>query len=82
MAQTIKAGCGAPRPKEESAPAVQAQQEAPVREVKKSMVQVGKPVPNFELQGYHKGEFKKFSLEEFRGKWVLLCFYPGDFTFV
>lgn len=48
----------------------------------KQMLKVGKPVPDFTLQGYHKGEFKNFNLSDYRGKWVLLCFYPGDFTFV
>lgn len=46
------------------------------------MIKVGRPAPNFELAGYHEGEFKQFQLSEFKGKWVLLCFYPGDFTFV
>lgn len=48
----------------------------------KNMIKVGRPAPNFELAGYHDGEFKQFQLSEFKGKWVLLCFYPGDFTFV
>ena len=47
-----------------------------------NMIKVGRPAPEFELSGYHNGEFKSFSLSEFKGKWVLLCFYPGDFTFV
>ena len=43
---------------------------------------VGMPAPDFELPAYHKGKFKKVKLSDYRGKWVLLCFYPGDFTFV
>ena len=31
---------------------------------------------------YDKGKFANISLSEYKGKWVLLCFYPGDFTFV
>jgi alkyl hydroperoxide reductase subunit AhpC len=27
-------------------------------------------------------EFKKINLTDYRGKWVVLFFYPGDFTFV
>jgi len=46
------------------------------------MVRVGKPAPDFETVGYHNGEVKNFKLSDFRGKWVVLCFYPGDFTFV
>lgn len=59
--------------------------EQSVPEIKKeeiSMLKVGKPAPDFTLSGYYKGEFRSFKLSEFKGKWVLLCFYPGDFTFV
>lgn len=47
-----------------------------------NMISVGKKAPDFELAGYHKGEFMNFKLSEYAGKWVVLCFYPGDFTFV
>ena len=43
---------------------------------------VGKKAPDFEAAAYHKGEFKNIKLSDFKGKWVALCFYPGDFTFV
>lgn len=43
---------------------------------------VGKPAPEFELEGYFNSEFKKYKLSDSRGKWVLLLFYPLDFTFV
>ena len=43
---------------------------------------VGKQAPEFELEGYFKGEFKKYPLSDYRKKWVLLLFYPLDFTFV
>lgn len=48
----------------------------------KPMIKVGGPAPDFELSGYHEGVFKNFKLSELKGKWVVLCFYPGDFTFV
>lgn len=44
--------------------------------------QVGKPAPDFEASGYVGGGFRNFRLSDYRGKWVVLCFYPGDFTFV
>ncbi len=47
-----------------------------------SMIKVGKPAPDFEMPAYYKGEFTTVKLSEYKGKWVLLCFYPGDFTFV
>ena len=43
---------------------------------------VGKPAPDFEASAYVKGEFKNIKLSDYKGKWVVLCFYPGDFTFV
>ena len=43
---------------------------------------VGKEAPDFELDGYFKGQFEKYKLSQYRGKWVLLLFYPLDFTFV
>ncbi len=43
---------------------------------------VGAAAPDFELGAYHQGKFTTVKLSDFRGKWVLLCFYPGDFTFV
>jgi peroxiredoxin (alkyl hydroperoxide reductase subunit C) len=45
-------------------------------------VMVGKEAPDFEATAFHEGGFKNVKLSSFRGKWVLLCFYPGDFTFV
>ncbi len=43
---------------------------------------VGQKAPDFELQGYYKGEIKLFKSSDFKGKWVYLLFYPLDFTFV
>jgi peroxiredoxin (alkyl hydroperoxide reductase subunit C) len=43
---------------------------------------VGKQAPDFEAAAFHQGGFKNLKLSDFRGKWVFLCFYPGDFTFV
>jgi len=43
---------------------------------------VGKPAPDFEASAFIDGGFKNITLSEFKGQWVVLCFYPGDFTFV
>ncbi len=44
---------------------------------------VGQEAPEFEgLQSYHKGEFHNVSLRDYRGKWLVLFFYPRDFTFI
>lgn len=46
------------------------------------MIQVGKKAPDFSAPGYLNGRFVNVKLSDYLGKWVLLCFYPGDFTFV
>lgn len=45
-------------------------------------LQIGQPAPNFRLEGIYKNLKKEYSLEHFKGKWVILFFYPLDFTFV
>ena len=46
------------------------------------MIQVGKKAPDFLAPAYYQGKFVNIKLSEYLGKWTLLCFYPGDFTFV
>jgi peroxiredoxin (alkyl hydroperoxide reductase subunit C) len=46
------------------------------------MTLVGKPAPDFKLDGYFKGKFETYSNKSFEGKWLYLMFYPLDFTFV
>jgi len=75
-------GCVAPA---EGLIAGQSAEETPAehqQEERKMHVTVGKEAPDFEAAAYHEGGFKKIKLSDFRGKWVFLCFYPGDFTFV
>jgi peroxiredoxin (alkyl hydroperoxide reductase subunit C) len=43
---------------------------------------VGQKAPDFNAPAYYKGSFTNVQLSDHLGKWVLLCFYPGDFTFV
>lgn len=43
---------------------------------------VTKQAPDFTAPAFHKGKITKVSLGDYRGKWLVLCFYPGDFTFV
>ena len=46
------------------------------------IARVGKPAPDFEAIAYVDGTFRNIRLSDYRGEWVTLCFYPGDFTFV
>ena len=83
MPEELKAGCarptggpvGEPTAEDTSAPNVSQRKEA-------SMIQVGKKAPDFTAPGYHQGKFVNMKLSDYLGKWVLVCFYPGDFTFV
>lgn len=43
---------------------------------------VGQKAPDFNAPAYYKGGFTNVQLSDYFGKWILLCFYPGDFTFV
>jgi peroxiredoxin (alkyl hydroperoxide reductase subunit C) len=52
------------------------------KEVKMVQAFVGKAAPDFEAPAYYRGEFTSVKLSDYLGKWVLVCFYPGDFTFV
>jgi alkyl hydroperoxide reductase subunit AhpC len=45
-------------------------------------VHVGQKAPDFTAPAYHRGGFTSVKLSDYAGKWVMLCFYPGDFTFV
>ncbi len=45
-------------------------------------LKIGQPAPGFEAKAFYRGDFKNVKLSDYRGKWVVLLFYPGDFTFV
>jgi len=55
---------------------------APAKEARIMTARVGQKAPDFQSPAYHKGTFTNIKLSDYLGKWVLLCFYPGDFTFV
>ena len=81
MAEEFKAGCQRP-PIKKPAQEQGSVEEISIKEVKKPMVKVGKPAPDFTAPAFYEGKFQNITLSEFKGKWVVLCFYPGDFTFV
>jgi len=84
MSEELSAGCKRPP----SGPVEESQAMVPVEAVEnpmtkeRKMIQVGKKAPDFTAAGYHKNSFVNVKLSEHLGKWVVLCFYPGDFTFV
>ncbi|MEM4282281.1 MAG: redoxin domain-containing protein [Candidatus Woesearchaeota archaeon] len=46
------------------------------------MVKIGEKVPDFELEVFHENSIKKIRLSDYAGKWLILVFYPADFTFI
>ena len=56
---------------------------APSEEVRTVQARVGTEAPDFEANAFVAGEgFETIRLSDYKGKWIVLCFYPGDFTFV
>ncbi len=45
-------------------------------------VQVSQKAPVFKMEGIFEGEIRDIHLEDYAGKWVVLFFYPLDFSFV
>ncbi|MBN2426472.1 MAG: redoxin domain-containing protein [Calditrichaceae bacterium] len=78
-----EAGCARPTGAMvgEAAPE-QTQEKIPEKEIKMVIAKVGTKAPDFQAPAYYRGKFTTVKLSDFLGKWVLLCFYPGDFTFV
>lgn len=47
------------------------------------IARVGKPALDFEATAFVRDYgFKPIKLSDYKGQWIVLCFYPGDFTFV
>lgn len=83
MAEDLEVGCARPTGGPVGEPAEEMNQEkiAPIKE-EMQMIHVGEKAPDFVAPGYQKGKFINVKLSDYLGKWTLLCFYPGDFTFV
>ena len=65
------------------APADEAPQSENVQPVEENpMIRVGQKAPDFTAPAFIKDGFGSVTLSEYLGQWVVLCFYPGDFTFV
>lgn len=45
-------------------------------------VKIGHKVEDFQAQAYHQDQVKTLKLSDYKGKWVVLFFYPADFTFI
>ena len=46
------------------------------------MIQINEQIPDLELEAFHENEIKKIRLSNYRNQWLILFFYPADFTFI
>jgi peroxiredoxin (alkyl hydroperoxide reductase subunit C) len=81
MPEEFKPGCQRPESKTEEKVLTE-EKVAEIIKEEVNMIKVGKPAPDFTAPGFFEGKFSNFKLSEYLGQWVVLCFYPGDFTFV
>lgn len=83
MEEEVKVGCARPTGGPVGEPAKEKQvTESTIIKKEASMIKVGQKAPDFVAPAYLKGKFINVKLSDYLGKWVSLCFYPGDFTFV
>lgn len=45
-------------------------------------VAIGERIPDFGGETYQEQAFKKINLSDYKGRWLVLFFYPADFTFI
>ncbi len=50
--------------------------------MEETKVKINQGVPDVELEAYVDESFKKIKFSEYRGRWLVLIFYPADFTFI
>jgi peroxiredoxin (alkyl hydroperoxide reductase subunit C) len=83
VAEEAEVGCARPTggPIGETVEEVSEEKSQPIKE-EMQMVHVGEKAPDFVAPGYQQGKFINVKLSDYLGKWTVLCFYPGDFTFV
>ena len=83
MEEEVDVGCARPTggPVGESEIKKEGNEKTKTREMT-AMIKVGQKAPDFIAPAYHKGKFINVKLSDYLGRWVVLCFYPGDFTFV
>ena len=46
------------------------------------MVKIGQKIQDFELKAYHNDDIKTLKFSDYKNKWLVLLFYPADFTFI
>ena len=46
------------------------------------MLKINEQVPALSLDAFHEEQIKKINLTDYKGKWLIIMFYPADFTFI
>lgn len=46
------------------------------------MIKINDKAPEFNVKAFHEEKIKNIKLSDYKGKWVVLFFYPADFTFI
>ena len=82
MAEEAAVGCARPTGGPVGEDVTEVEASPKIIKEERTMVMVGQKAPDFVAPGYQKGKFINIKLSDYLGKWVVLCFYPGDFTFV
>ena len=82
MSETV--GCARPTGAFVGEKPPQKEEQGHVEEKERIMetAKVGSKAPDFRAPAFYQGEFTEVGLSDYLGDWLLLCFYPGDFTFV
>ncbi len=81
----LKIGCSRPTGSKNGEPGNEKKSTMEPERIKETVMpiaKVGGKAPDFEAPAYQNGKFGQVKLSDYLGKWVVLCFYPGDFTFV
>jgi peroxiredoxin (alkyl hydroperoxide reductase subunit C) len=82
MPEKPAVGCKRPAAKVQKPPEDTTQPETITEKKERPMIQIGQKAPDFTAPAYFNNDFVSVNLSDYLGKWVILCFYPGDFTFV
>ena len=82
MAEELRPGCARPTGSVVGGATLDLKEQSQEGKERIPVIRIGRKAPDFSAPGYHQGKFVNIQLSDYLGKWVLLCFYPGDFTFV
>jgi peroxiredoxin (alkyl hydroperoxide reductase subunit C) len=50
--------------------------------MEKKMIKIGEKIPEIRARAYQNDEIKSQNFSDYKGKWLVVVFYPEDFTFI